>query len=76
MKRANLSRQTVALAPLCFYTCNQDLFCTKTCIVPFVKPFLSFKLKSVCIHIALQNGFPMFVLRPGLSEEARLFVLV
>ena len=46
MKRANLSRQTVALAPLCFYTCNQDLFCTKTCLVPFVKPFLSFKLKS------------------------------
>ena len=45
VKRANFSRQTVALPPLCFCTCNQDLFCTKTCIVPFMKPFHSFKLK-------------------------------
>ena len=56
MKRANLSRQTVALAPLCFYTCNQDLFCTKTCILPFVKPF---HLKVSFVFILLnRTDFP------------------
>ena len=30
--------------PLCFCTCNQDFFYTKTCLVPFVKPFYSFEL--------------------------------
>ena len=38
---------SVALPPLCFYMCNQDFFCTKTCVVPLVKPFHLFKLKSV-----------------------------
>ena len=55
--------ETVSIPSWCFYTCNQDLFCTKTFLVPFVKTFLLFKLKLVCIHIAWQNGVPMFLLR-------------
>ena len=46
------ARQTVALPPLCFCKCYQDLFCTKTCLVPFLieKPFHSFKWSQFCIH--------------------------
>ena len=67
MKHASLSRQTVALLPLCFCTFHQNLFCTKTCLVPFVKPFPPFKLKSVLYwYIVQQNRFPMCVLHPGL----------
>ena len=39
--------------PLCFCMCSQDLFCTKTCLVLFVKPFHSFKLKSVLYSYCL-----------------------
>ena len=53
MKHASLSRQTVALLSSCFCTCNQDLFCTKTCLVPFVKPFPLFKFKSVLYSYCL-----------------------
>ena len=77
MKHARLSRQTAALLPLCFCTFNQNLFCTKTCLVPFVKPFPSFKLKSVLYwycsteQISHVCAMPWFV-----SEEAWQFVFV
>ena len=62
MKHASLLRQTVALLPLRFCTCNQDFFHTKTRLVLFVKPFhLNSNQSQFCIH-----EFPMFVLRPGL----------
>ena len=69
-----MSRQTVALLPLCFCTCNQDLFCPKTCLVTFLKPFPLFKLKSVLYSYKVrQTGFPMFVVHSGLwmIEEAQ-----
>ena len=67
VKHANLSRQSVALLPLCLCTCNKDLFLHKNCLVPFVKPFHSIKFKLVLYsHIAWPNGFPMFVLHLGL----------
>ena len=77
VKRANFSRQTVALPPLCFCTCNQDLFCTKTCIVPFVKPFHSFKLKSVLYSYCSTDRISHVCAPPWfVSEEAQLFVFV
>ena len=72
MKHASLSRQPLHY---CLYVsalnCNQDLFCTKTCLVPFVKPFPPFKLKSVLyfihgIKFDRMDLIPMFVLHSGL----------
>ena len=77
MKHASLSRQTVALLPLCFCTCNQDLFCTKTCLVLFVKPFPSFKLKSVLYSYCSTTQISHVCSPPWfVSEEARQFVFI
>ena len=73
MKHASLSGQTVVLPPLCFCTmCNQDLkvyFCTKTCLVPFVKPFHSFKLKSVLYSYCLTKGISHVCAPPWFESE-------
>ena len=65
VKHVSLCSQTVELVPLCFCTCNKDLFCMKSFLVSFVKPFHSFKLKSVLYSYCQQNRFSMFVLHPG-----------
>ena len=72
MKHASLSRQTVVL-PIR----NQDVnvFCTKTCLVPFVKPFHSFKLKPVLYSYCLTKGISHVCDPPWFeSEEAQQFV--
>ena len=51
--------------PLSFCTCNQDIFCTTSFLVSFVKPFHLFKLKSVLYSYGQQKRFSMFVLHPG-----------
>ena len=77
MKHASLSRQTVALLPLCFCTFHQNIFCTKTCLVLFVKPFLSFKLKSVLYWYCSTEQISHVCAPPwSVSEEARRFVFV
>ena len=77
MKHASLSRQTVALLPLCFCTFHQNLFCTKTCLVPFVKPFPPFKLKSVLYWYCSTEQISHVCAPPwSVSEEARRFVFV
>ena len=77
MKHASLSRQTVALLPFCFCTCNQDLFCTKTCLVLFVKPFPLFKLKSVLYSYCLTTQISHVCSPPWfVSEDAPQFVFI
>ena len=77
MKHASLSTQTVVSPPLCFCTIrNQDInvFCTKTCLVLFVKPFHSFKLKSVLYSYCLTKGISHVCAPPWFeSEEAQQF---
>ena len=72
MKHASLSRQTVVLPPSRFCTIrNQDVnaFCTKTCLVPFVKPFHSFKLKSVLYSYSLTKGISHVCAPPWFESE-------
>ena len=44
---------------------NNYYFAQKVFLELFVKPFHSFKIKSVLYSYSQQNRFPMFVLRPG-----------
>ena len=66
MKHAILSRQTIALLPLCFCMCNQDLFCTNNF---FVFVFSLIQIKGSFVFKLLDNRFPMCV-----SEEPQRFV--
>ena len=66
MKHASLLRQTVALLPLRFCTCNQDFLTQKLVQYCLWSLFTHSNRSQFCIHIAWQNRFPLFVLRPGL----------
>ena len=56
--------------PLWFCMCNPNLVRTKTCLVLFVKPFLSFKLKSVLYSYCLtERNSHLCALPWFLSEE-------
>ena len=44
-------------------------FCTKTCLVPFVKPFHSFKLKSVLYSYCLTKGISHVCAPPWFESE-------
>ena len=59
MKHASLSRQTVALLPLCFCTCNQDLFCTKNLFSAVCEAFSLVQVKVSFVFILFdRTDFP------------------
>ena len=58
--------------PLGFCTYNQDLCCTKTCFMPFVRPFHSFKLKIIFYSYCSTEGISHVCAPPWfVSEEAQ-----
>ena len=59
VKRANFSRQTVALPPLCFCTCNQDVFCTKKLFSAVCEAFSLVQVKVCFVFILFdRTDFP------------------
>ena len=59
MKHASLSRQTVALLPLCFCTCNQDLFCIKNLFSAVCEAFFLIQVKVSFVFILFdRTDFP------------------